>query len=68
MITIHEKYLVDEQGKRKSVIVPVDEWQHILEELEELSDIRAYDEAKSLPSNPIPFEEAVKEFHKVIAE
>lgn len=63
-----EQYIVDEQGRRKAVIIPVDEWQHILEELEELSDIRAYDEAKSYPSNPVPFEQAVKELHKVITK
>jgi hypothetical protein len=30
------------------------------ENLDESVDIRAYDEAKTLPSDPIPFEEALK--------
>jgi hypothetical protein len=32
-----------------------------LEALEELDHIRAYDEAKSEPSDPIPFDQAVDE-------
>lgn len=56
MIEIHEEYLLDELGNRKAVVVPVAEWEQVLELLEELDDIRAYDEAKSQPSEPIPFE------------
>jgi PHD/YefM family antitoxin component YafN of YafNO toxin-antitoxin module len=61
MITVHEEYLVDERGNRKAVVLPVAEWEEILEALEELDDIRAYDEAKRLPSQPVPFEQAVRE-------
>ena len=32
-----------------------------MEELEELEDIRAYDQAKARPSEPILFEDAVRE-------
>ena len=64
MITIHENYIVDENGKQKAVIVPVAEWEQILGALEELDDIRAYDEAKSYPSEPIPFEQAVREIRE----
>ncbi len=41
------QYLVDEQGKRVSVVLPVEEYERMLEELEELDDIRLYDEAKA---------------------
>ena len=37
--------------------MPLAQWQQkIKEELEELDDIRAYDEAKRHPSEPLPFE------------
>ena len=49
MITVHEEYLVDEAGNRTAVVLPLAEWQQIKEELEELDDIRAYDEAKAQP-------------------
>ena len=59
MIKIHEQYLVDEYGNRKVVVAPIAAWQEILEAIEELDDIRAYDEAKGRPSEAIPFEQGV---------
>jgi len=64
MLKIHEEYVVDGDGKKKAIVVTMTEWQKILEALEELDDIKAYDEAKSKPSNPIPFEKAIEEIQK----
>ena len=64
MIELHEEYLVDERGNRKAVVVPVAEWEQVVELLEELDDIRTYDEVKSQPSEPIPFEQAVSEIRE----
>jgi hypothetical protein len=64
MITGHEEYLVDEAGNRTAVVLPLAAWQQIKEELEELDDIRAYDEAKAQPSEPVSFEEAMREIHE----
>jgi hypothetical protein len=64
MLKIHEEYVVDLDGNKKAVVVPMSEWQKILDALEELDDIKAYDEAKSKPSNPIPFEKAINEIQK----
>jgi len=64
MLRIHQDYLIDENGKKKAVVVPFSEWQKIKEELEELDDIRAYDKAKSKSSEPIPFDEAVQQIRK----
>lgn len=44
------RYIVDENGKRTGVILPVDEYERLIEELEELEDAvatRAYDRAKA---------------------
>ncbi len=61
MQKIHEEYLTDESGNKKAVVVPISQWQQIKEDLEELDDIRAYDKAKSKPSEPVPFDKAIKE-------
>ncbi len=61
MVTVHPKYLIDENQKRQAVVLPMAEWDRIIEELEELDDIRAYDQAKEGPQDAIPFEEAVGE-------
>ena len=46
MLTVHPQYITDNSGKKISVILPVKEFKTIMEELEELEDIRLYDEAK----------------------
>jgi len=55
------EYLIDEKGNKKAVVVPISEWIQLLEELD---DLRAYDEAKSEPSEIIPFEEAIRQIRK----
>ena len=61
MIELHEQYLVDDAGIRTAVVIPLDVWRRIQAEMEELDDIRSYDEVKSRPSDAIPFEQAVAE-------
>ena len=64
MITTHEEYLVDENGKKKAVVIPVGEWKRIQEEMGELDDIRFYDEVKSEPSDPVPFGSVVEQIRQ----
>ena len=64
MDAVHPKFVVDEHQNRKAVLLPYEEWQRIVEEMEELADIRAYDKAKASPSEPLPFEDAVKEIRE----
>ena len=64
MLKIHQDYLTDEHGNKKAIVIPFEEWQLIMDDLEELDDIKAYDKAKSIPSEPIPFNEAIHQIHK----
>lgn len=68
MIRFHGHYLVDEKGNRKAVVVPMSDWEQIVDALEELVDIRAYDDAKGDPTQAIPFEQAVSEIDKGTAD
>ncbi len=61
MAMLKERYLVDERGERVAVILPLDEYNKLLEELEELDDLRAYDAAKASGEKPIPIEQAFAE-------
>ena len=45
MTIIHPQYITSSSGEQL-VALPVSEFNNILEELEELDDIRSYDEAK----------------------
>ena len=61
MIPVKEQYIIDENGQRVSVVLEIGAYQKLLEELEELESIRAYDQAKSRDDETIPFEQAVKD-------
>ena len=68
MIELHEEYLVDEQGNRRAVVIPLDAWRQLQEEIEELDDIRAYDAAKTLPSDRVEFDTALAEIARESAD
>jgi hypothetical protein len=55
-----ERFLVDEEGHRLGVVLDTAEYQEILEDLEELESIRAYDAAKASDEEVIPFEQALR--------
>jgi len=61
MIEVHPEYIVDERSNKKAVIILIEEWNNILEEMEELDDIRAYDAIKLEEEEAVPFEQAVDE-------
>jgi PHD/YefM family antitoxin component YafN of YafNO toxin-antitoxin module len=53
------QYITDNKGNKLSVVLPIEDYQKIMEELEELEDIRLYDEAKKNDTGErIPMEEA----------
>lgn len=64
MTTIHPEYVVDENHQPKAVLIALGEWEQIVEELEELDDIRAYDLAKQEPQEHEFFEESLDELRR----
>ena len=61
---IDEQYVVDKNGDPVGVILDIGVYRKILEELEELSAIRAYDAAKASDDEAIPFEQAIEEIER----
>jgi len=57
MQPIHPQFITDTAGKQL-VILPADEFNTMIEDLEDLEDIRLYDEAKADTEPSIPIEEA----------
>ena len=57
------RYVTDENGKRVEVIMPVEEYERLVEVLEDLEDVRIYDEAEieREGSEPIPWEKVREE-------
>jgi formate-dependent nitrite reductase cytochrome c552 subunit len=65
IVNIHPEYIVDENLNKKSVVIPYDEWKEVIEEMEELDDIRAYDRAKKeIEDEVLPFEQAIEEIRE----
>jgi PHD/YefM family antitoxin component YafN of YafNO toxin-antitoxin module len=60
MLTVHPQYITDTAGQQL-VVLPVAEFNSIMEELEDVEDVRIYDEAKKNDTGErIPMEEAFK--------
>ena len=59
------RYVVDENSKRVGVLLDIEEYERMVEELEEFADIRVYDEAVAElepgEDELIPFDQAVRE-------
>ncbi len=66
MVTVHPEYVVDKDKQPTAVLLPISEWEEVMDELEELDDIRAYDNAKANASaqDSIPLDQAVREIQE----
>ena len=60
-VDLKERFVVDETGNRVAVLIDIDEYQKVLEALEELESISAFDEAKASNDEIISFDQAVNE-------
>ena len=57
-------FITDGNGKKISAVLPIKQYQLLLEELEELEDIRAYDKAKARKEKPILLRDAIQQRRK----
>jgi len=63
-MVLQERYIVDENGKRIGVLLDIEDYHRLLEELEELEALRAYDAAKASGDEVLPLEQALTEIEK----
>ena len=56
-----QRFIKNRNGKKVAVILSMRDYRKLLDELEELSSIRAYDAAKASSDEIIPFEQAISE-------
>lgn len=64
MPAFKRRYLVDEEGNRVGVFLDMEEYRKLLEELEELESVRAYDAAKASKDEAVPFHKAVADIDR----
>lgn len=58
------QFVTDGQGKKVAVILPIKEYKKMMEDLEELEDIKLYDAAKTGELEFIDAEQAFKEIEE----
>jgi hypothetical protein len=58
------QFITDKKGNKISVVIPLTQYKRILQELEELEDIRLYDEVKSRKEKTIPFNQYLQRRRK----
>ena len=55
---VNPQYITDNTGRKISVILPMRDFKTIMEKLEELEDVRLYDDAKKSNEPSIPIDRA----------
>jgi len=60
MLIVNPQYITDSTGKKISVVLPLKDFNAIMEELEELEDIKLYDKGKKSNEASFPIDEAFK--------
>lgn len=58
---IHEQFIKDEDGNKITVVISPQTYRLLLEALEELESIKAYDEAKASGDEAVPLAQALTE-------
>jgi len=54
------QYITDDHGKKVAVVVPVKDYEKLMDELDELECIKAYDKAKARKQEFIPASDVFK--------
>ena len=59
-MTLHPKYITNTAGKKQAVVLSIEEYDHLLAELEAPEDIRLYDKVKARKEPSILLEAYLK--------
>ena len=57
------QFLTNKDGQKIAVVISIEEYEKLREQLEELDEIRAFDEAEASGEAPVPFVRAVSKLH-----
>lgn len=64
VITESVHFIVDGAGNRVAVILNLEPYEQLREAMEELDDIRVFDEAKASRDEAIPLDQAIREIEQ----
>jgi aminopeptidase-like protein len=63
---IEETYIIDKNGRKIAVQLPIKTYEKLVADSEELEEIKEYHKAKAHKGHAIPFEQAFKEIEEAI--
>lgn len=58
------QFITDAKGKKLSVVLDIRDYERILEQLEDIEDVKLYDEVKAKNEESIPFDQYLKQRKK----
>jgi hypothetical protein len=58
------RYVIDTNGNRVEVVIDSEEYRRLLDAIEELESLRAYDAARASGDEALPFEQAISEIEE----
>lgn len=61
MGTLKLQFIEDNKGHKIAVLLPIEKYNSMLEQLEEIVDVKIYDAAKVYDEEVIPFDQAIQE-------
>jgi len=64
MKTQMHQFVIDDSGNKTAVLLPIEEYERLVDEAEELEAIQEYDVAKATNDEVIPFEQALTEIER----
>ncbi|MDP2167590.1 MAG: hypothetical protein Q8J64_04575 [Thermodesulfovibrionales bacterium] len=64
MLKVKKNIVIDEKGRESSVLLPIKDYKKLVEYIEDLEDVAAYDKGKRAGGEIVPFERAVREIEK----
>ena len=57
-MTAPTQFLTNEKGEKIAVVIAIEEYEKLLDEIDELEAIKEFEEAKAAGETPVPFDEA----------
>ncbi len=58
------RFVLNKRGEKVAVVLSIEEYEELLEEIEDLQAVREYEKAKASGDTPMPLEQALTEIRR----
>jgi len=64
MVKLNPKFITDQYGKRLSVVLSIKDFNKLIDLLEDLHDVKSYDEVLQFGEKPVAIDEAFRKIEE----